>query len=38
MKLMRLTTLLAACLFAMAAFAQQNTPAQENGEQSTADT
>jgi Spy/CpxP family protein refolding chaperone len=32
MKLMRLTTLLAACLFAMAAFAQQNFPAQENGE------
>jgi len=32
MKLMRLTTLLAACLFAMAAFAQQNPPAQENGE------
>lgn len=32
MKLIRLTTLLAACLFALAAGAQQNTPTQENGE------
>ena len=32
MKLIRLTALLAACLFAMAAGAQQNPPAQENGE------
>ena len=32
MKLMRFLTLLAGCLFAMAAGAQQNTPAQENGE------
>ena len=32
MKLMRLLALLAASLFAMAAFAQQNAPAQENGE------
>lgn len=32
MKLMRLLALLAASLFAMAAFAQQNTPAQESGE------
>ena len=32
MKAIRLFTLLAACLFAMAAFAQQNPPAQENGE------
>jgi protein CpxP len=32
MKLMRLITLLAACLFAMAAIAQQNPPAQESGE------
>jgi protein CpxP len=32
MKLMRLLALLAASLFAMAAFAQQNPPAQENGE------
>ena len=32
MKLIRLTTLLAASLFAMAAFAQQTAPAQENGE------
>ena len=32
MKLMRLLALLAACLFAMAAGAQQNPPAQENGE------
>ncbi|HEY2168929.1 MAG TPA: hypothetical protein VGJ30_04845 [Candidatus Angelobacter sp.] len=32
MKLMRLITLLAACLFAMAALAQQTPPAQENGE------
>lgn len=31
MKLMRLTTLLATCLFAMAALAQQNPPAQESG-------
>ena len=33
MKLMRLITLLATCLFAMAALAQQNPPAQESGEQ-----
>jgi Spy/CpxP family protein refolding chaperone len=32
MKLMRLLTLLAACLFSMAALAQQNPPAQESGE------
>lgn len=32
MKLMRLITLLAACLFAMAAIAQQNPPAQESGD------
>lgn len=32
MKLMRLITLLSACLFAMAALAQQNPPAQENGD------
>jgi Spy/CpxP family protein refolding chaperone len=32
MKLMRLVTLLAACLFAMAAVAQQNPPAQANGD------
>lgn len=32
MKLIRLATLLAACLFALAAGAQQNTPAQENAE------
>lgn len=32
MKLMRLLALLAACLFATAAFAQQTPPAQENGE------
>ena len=32
MKLMRLITLLAACLFAVAALAQQNPPAQESGE------
>jgi len=32
MKLMRHITLLAACLFAMAAMAQQNPPAQESGE------
>jgi periplasmic protein CpxP/Spy len=32
MKLMRLLTLLAACLFAMAALAQQNPPAQESGD------
>jgi Spy/CpxP family protein refolding chaperone len=32
MKAIRLFTLLAACLFAMAAFAQQNPPAQESGE------
>jgi periplasmic protein CpxP/Spy len=32
MKLMRLLALLAACLFAMAAGAQQNPPAQESGE------
>ena len=32
MKLMRLTTLLAACLFAMAALAQQNPPAQASGD------
>lgn len=32
MKAIRLFTLLAACLFAMAAGAQQNPPAQENGE------
>ncbi|MGZ4830840.1 MAG: hypothetical protein ACXV5R_09420 [Candidatus Angelobacter sp.] len=32
MKLMRLITLLAACLFTMAALAQQNPPAQESGE------
>ena len=32
MKLMRLVTLFAACLFALAATAQQNPPAQENGE------
>lgn len=32
MKLMRLITLLAACLFAMAALAQQKPPAQESGE------
>lgn len=31
MKLMRLITLLAACLFGMAALAQQNPPAQESG-------
>jgi protein CpxP len=33
MKLIRLTTLLAACLFAMAALAQQNPPAQPSGDQ-----
>jgi Spy/CpxP family protein refolding chaperone len=33
MKLMRLVTLLAACLFAMAAGAQQNPPAQPGGDQ-----
>jgi periplasmic protein CpxP/Spy len=33
MKLMRLVTLLAACLFAMAAGAQQNPPAQGGGDQ-----
>jgi Spy/CpxP family protein refolding chaperone len=33
MKLMRLVTLLAACLFAMAAGAQQNPPAQPSGDQ-----
>lgn len=32
MKLFRLTTLLMACLFALAAGAQQNAPAQENAE------
>ena len=32
MKLMRLITLLAACLFTIAAGAQQNPPAQESGE------
>ena len=32
MKLMRIVTLFAACLFALAATAQQNPPAQENGE------
>lgn len=32
MKLMRLITLFAACLFAMAAGAQQNPPSQESGE------
>jgi Spy/CpxP family protein refolding chaperone len=32
MKLMRTLALVAACLFATAAFAQQNPPAQENGE------
>jgi protein CpxP len=32
MKLMRLITLLAACLFAVAALAQQNPPAQESGD------
>jgi protein CpxP len=32
MKSMRLLTLLAACLFAMGAFAQQNPPATESGE------
>ena len=32
MKLIRLATLLAACLFALAAGAQQNPPAQESGE------
>ncbi|HXA84329.1 MAG TPA: hypothetical protein VNZ47_04590 [Candidatus Dormibacteraeota bacterium] len=32
MKLMRLTTLIAICLFAMAALAQQNPPAQESGD------
>ena len=32
MKLMRIVTLFAACLFALAASAQQNPPAQENGE------
>jgi periplasmic protein CpxP/Spy len=32
MKLMRFLTLLAACLFAMAAGAQQNPPAQESGD------
>ena len=32
MKLIRLLTLLAACLFAIAAGAQQNTPAQDSGE------
>jgi protein CpxP len=32
MKLMRHIALLAACLFAMAALAQQNPPAQESGE------
>jgi protein CpxP len=32
MKLMRILTLLAACLFAMAALSQQNPPAQESGE------
>jgi Spy/CpxP family protein refolding chaperone len=32
MKLIRLTTLLAACLFAMAALAQQNPPTQESGD------
>jgi Spy/CpxP family protein refolding chaperone len=33
MKLIRLITLIAACLFAMAALAQQTPPAQESGEQ-----
>jgi periplasmic protein CpxP/Spy len=33
MKLIRLTTLFAACLFAMAALAQQNPPAQPGGDQ-----
>lgn len=33
MKRMRLITLIAACLFAMAALAQQTPPAQEKGEQ-----
>lgn len=33
MKLMRLITLLASCLFAMAALAQQNPPAQPGGDQ-----
>jgi Spy/CpxP family protein refolding chaperone len=33
MKLFRLTTLLAACLFAMTALAQQNPPAQPSGDQ-----
>jgi Spy/CpxP family protein refolding chaperone len=32
MKLMRLLTLLAACLFSMAALSQQNPPARESGE------
>lgn len=32
MKLMRLLTLVAACLFSMAALSQQNPPAQESGE------
>jgi periplasmic protein CpxP/Spy len=32
MKLMRLLTLIAACLFSMAALSQQNPPVQENGE------
>ena len=32
MKAIRLFTLLAACLFAMAAFAQQNPPAQPSGD------
>ena len=32
MKLMRIVTLFAACLFAMAVSAQQNPPAQESGE------
>jgi len=32
MKIIRLATLLAACLFALAAGAQQNPPAQESGE------
>jgi protein CpxP len=32
MKQLRLLTLLAACLFALAALAQQNPPAQESGE------
>jgi len=32
MKIIRLATLLAACLFALAADAQQNPPAQESGE------